>query len=147
MANAFRVIVTTILFLTIIRARARAIRRRRMEQIPPPPSQPQAHALLLSWEESDLEPAIRLETRKLSTTLTSLFNISLHPYRIPCSNSQREREREIASFVGTHPENSLLFVYYAGHGSMDRGEMIWSGVSTPRLGRICYQFWSPSNNI
>jgi len=105
----------------------------------------EVHVLLLSWEESDLEPAIGAEIAQLSTALQGIFNVRIRQFEIPCSNNQAAADSEITSFLSETSHKSLFLVYYNGHGGLRNVEMTWFGVCAPCLDRNFA--WPPLTSV
>ena len=83
------------------------------------------HALLLRWEDDDLD--VQREITLLSQTLTGCLNFEVEEWHIPSKNSTRALQAKLYHFQEFHQkEDELLIVYYGGHSDYDRhGRSIW----------------------
>lgn len=90
-----------------------------------PSSYNQVHALLINWEDDDLD------TNKEIDDLQQLFEQSycfiVEKYSIPSCGSSNKLEMRIFQFRQSHDDPSnLLIVYYGGHGDKnDANRSIW----------------------
>ncbi len=84
-------------------------------------------ALLLYWKENDIGPEQELDTiRKL---FEQDFGFSSLTFSIPSHRAQQELNREISAFVSNYSNqvDSLILVYYAGHGEVNGdGKSVWA---------------------
>ncbi len=84
-------------------------------------------ALLLYWEENDISPEQEVNTfREL---LEHEFGYASLTFRIPSHRAQQELNRQVSAFIADYSSqvDSLVLVYYAGHGDVDdKGKSIWA---------------------
>lgn len=84
-------------------------------------------ALLLYWEENDVHPETEVDT--IRELFERDFGFSSLTFLIPARRAQQELNREISAFVSNYSNNidSLILVYYAGHGDVDNdGKSVWA---------------------
>ncbi|KAL8698675.1 MAG: hypothetical protein Q9224_001744 [Gallowayella concinna] len=84
-------------------------------------------ALLLYWDENDIGPEEELNT--IRELFERDFGFSSLTFPIPTLRAQQELNREISAFVANYSNqvDSLIVVYYAGHGEVnDDGKSIWA---------------------
>jgi hypothetical protein len=84
---------------------------------------------LITWEEND---DIKEEVEGEVDALTKLFgelNYHVTPFAIPNIDSQNELQFEVLNFLRAHkkdpPGETLLIVYYTGHGSIRDNACYW----------------------
>ena len=76
------------------------------------------HALLLYWTDDDL--LVIKEVKGLRTVLKKLCGFEAEQWSIPSSDSHAELQDKLRAFTKTHSkEDTLLIVYYGGHGYLD----------------------------
>ena len=79
------------------------------------------HALLLSWAGGD--PRMDGELEKLKDVLDAFYNFEIETFHIPHGpgiRSHHELNKHLLKFTENHSRaDSLLIVYYAGHGMVD----------------------------
>lgn len=84
-------------------------------------------ALLLYWKENDIDPEKEVDAiRKL---FEQDFGFASLTFTIPPRRAQQELNREISTFVANYSNqpDTLILVYYAGHGDVDDdGKSIWA---------------------
>ncbi|KAK4186677.1 hypothetical protein QBC35DRAFT_255841 [Podospora australis] len=110
---------------------------------PNKPQYNQVHCLLITWEFHDLRtedytapPApdyvsLEDETRRLRGTLEG-YGYDVHEYRIPMQRSEEDMAEELKRFCRLAANDTLLMVYYHGHGSLnDDNELIFSSHDHP----------------
>ena len=92
-----------------------------------------AHVLLLSWEEDSL--GVIKEIQELEDVFRNDYHYDTEEWRIPSVRSHNSLAAKILGFLDDHEsKDSLLIVYYGGHGEMnDDRQCIWS--------------WSVSNSL
>lgn len=91
-------------------------------------------ALLLYWEDNDFHPEEEVDA--IRELFERDFGFSSLTFSIPSRRAQQELNREISAFVSNYSNkvDSLILVYYAGHGDVeDDGKSVWAA---------CVQ-WSP----
>lgn len=76
----------------------------------------EVHSIILSWEEDDLD--LEQELEELNSAFMSLKFTSTRTYRIPSVGPQNALSSELHNFLDGK-EDSLLVVYYGGHGGLD----------------------------
>ncbi|KAI4250641.1 MAG: hypothetical protein LQ352_005326, partial [Teloschistes flavicans] len=87
-------------------------------------------ALLLYWEENDVHPETEVDT--IRELFERDFGFSSLTFLIPARRAQQELNREISAFVSNYSNNidSLILVYYAGHGDVDNdGKSVWAAAA------------------
>ncbi|CZR58571.1 uncharacterized protein PAC_08463 [Phialocephala subalpina] len=90
------------------------------------------HVLILTWEEDDDSDPIR-EVQKLSRLFSDDYGYNITSFKIPSINAERPLKRHIIEFADHDDQNSLLIVFYAGHGyTADNGQGKWSSLRNPR---------------
>ena len=76
--------------------------------------------LLLSWDETCDDLAVKEEVSKLRNTLEGRFSFHTEMSYLDTKNEKRLQVQVnliVANFIGAHDgPNTLLIVYYAGHG-------------------------------
>ncbi|KAL8780921.1 MAG: hypothetical protein Q9213_006232 [Squamulea squamosa] len=80
--------------------------------------------LLLKWAADNL--GVIDEIKKLRNLLQSRFNFSAEIWEIPSDDPEDELTREILRFRKGKTRDSLIILYYAGHGGGDKEECIWA---------------------
>ncbi|KAH6612259.1 hypothetical protein B0J18DRAFT_77352 [Chaetomium sp. MPI-SDFR-AT-0129] len=108
----------------------------------PKPQYAQVHALILTWSFHDLRaetytapPAadyvsLEQETARLRTCLQN-YGYIVHEYLIPMEHSVESLKNELRRFCRFAADDTLLMVYYHGHGAMDNNELIFSSHDHP----------------
>ena len=84
-------------------------------------------ALLVHWEHNDINPENELDA--VRDLFEKDFAFATLTFSIPPLCPQQALNREISAFVATYSNKSdtLLLVYYAGHGDVDaKGKSIWA---------------------
>jgi hypothetical protein len=83
-------------------------------------------ALLLRWEEDDLQ--VQAEIEDLQSLLRDIYGFSTETYLIPTKGSHVKLMSKVLSFVEEHESGeSLLIVYYGGHGLINKArQSTWS---------------------
>lgn len=86
----------------------------------------QVHVLLLSWEEDDL--GIIDELSGLQTVLEDLYRFQTETWKLPTRKSHNSLVSRMIKFLDDfEADDSLLIVYYGGHGGMnDDRRCLWS---------------------
>lgn len=81
----------------------------------------EVHALLLSWEEDDL--GVSDEVHMLRWMFETKYNFTtVEWWKIPSKQPNSQLEDKLYEFRKSYSRSqSLLVVYYAGHGYMDSG--------------------------
>src|SRR3954469_16291299 len=73
------------------------------------------NVLLLSWEDDDI--GVADEISALGDMFRHDFNYAVWPYKIPSQDAEISLNFTIARFVSSFGrEDSLIVVYYGGHG-------------------------------
>ncbi|KAL8856610.1 MAG: hypothetical protein Q9178_006765 [Gyalolechia marmorata] len=85
--------------------------------------------LLLRWAADNL--GVIDEVKKLRDLLRSRFNFSAEIWDIPSEDPEDELTREILRFRRGKQSDSLILLYYAGHGGGDTENFSWSANHTP----------------
>ncbi|KAL1838713.1 hypothetical protein VTJ49DRAFT_2278 [Mycothermus thermophilus] len=111
---------------------------------PPHPQYTQVHALILTWAFHDLRaedytapPAedyvsLEEETARLRATLEG-YGYVVHEFLIPMHRSLESLKAELKQFLRYAADDTLLIVYYHGHGALDEGnELIFSSHDHPK---------------
>ena len=84
-------------------------------------------ALLLYWKENDINPEQELDV--VRELFEKDFGFTSLTFPIPPRRAQQELNREISAFVAHYSNqvDTLILIYYAGHGDMDdNGNSIWA---------------------
>ena len=86
----------------------------------------EVHALLLSWEEDNL--GVIEEIIELESVLKQGYKFETEPWRIPSTRSHNSLAKRLTDFLDKYERrDSLLIVYYGGHGYMnDSRQCVWS---------------------
>jgi len=86
----------------------------------------EAHVLLLSWEDDDL--GVIDEVNDLQDVFRQSYNYETEVWKIPGTRSHNSLATRILQFLADYEaRDSLLIVYYGGHGLMnDDRQCIWS---------------------
>ena len=86
----------------------------------------EAHVLLLSWEDDDL--GVIDEVNDLQDVFRQSYNYETEVWKIPGTRSHNSLATRILQLLADHEaRDSLLIVYYGGHGLMnDDRQCIWS---------------------
>jgi hypothetical protein len=77
--------------------------------------------LLLSWEvseRSDLDAENEVE--QLGKVFREEYGYATEPWKIPLQSSHHKLTSKVLDFVGYGGPDSLLIVYYSGHGSLTK---------------------------
>lgn len=84
------------------------------------------HALLLSWEDDNL--GVIEEIAQLADVFHDTYHFDVERWKIPSDRSHNSLATKILGFLNDHESGeSLLIVYYGGHGSMnDDRQCVWS---------------------
>ncbi|KAL8958833.1 MAG: hypothetical protein Q9193_004184 [Seirophora villosa] len=87
-------------------------------------------ALLVHWEENDIKPEEEIDA--VRDLFEKDFAFATSTFRIPRLRSQQALNKEISTFVASYSNESdtLILVYYAGHGDVDNGKSIWAAYET-----------------
>ncbi|KAI4254957.1 MAG: hypothetical protein L6R42_006981, partial [Xanthoria sp. 1 TBL-2021] len=83
--------------------------------------------LLLYWKENDIGPEQELDA--IRELFEQDFGFASLTFPIPSHRAQQELNREISAFVANYSNqvDSLIVVYYAGHGEVDAdGKSVWA---------------------
>lgn len=88
-----------------------------------------AYSLLIRWEEAD-DPGIADEGQRLQKFLEDRLGVIVWSYQIPSERPHAALQLKISQLISTceSSKNSLLILYYAGHGD-DKGKenkLIWA---------------------
>ncbi|KAK0703977.1 hypothetical protein B0T26DRAFT_733502 [Lasiosphaeria miniovina] len=107
------------------------------------PQYNQVHALILTWSFHDLKTApytaqpdpdyisLEDETRRLRDTLRS-YGYHVHEFLIPMVRSVEQLQSRLRQFCRYAADDTLLMVYYHGHGSLDDdNELVFSSHEHP----------------
>lgn len=102
------------------------------------PQYSQVHALILTWAFHDLRaedytapPAadyvsLEQETARLRATLER-YGYTVHEFLIPMARSAEALKAKLKQFCRYAADDTLLVVYYHGHGAMDAdNELVFS---------------------
>ena len=96
-----------------------------------------AHVLILTWAFHDLEGgfdstagdyvvSLEEETRRLHNTFKH-YGYHIHEHIIPMDGSIERLKAMLKDFLGYASDDTLLIVYYHGHGGLDEdGELVFS---------------------
>lgn len=86
----------------------------------------QVHVLLLSWEADDL--GVAKEIAELQDVFENIYHYEVEFWKIPSNRSHNSLNRRLTNFIDDYEgEDSLLIVYYGGHGYMnDDRQCVWS---------------------
>lgn len=93
-------------------------------------------ALLLYWKENDFNPEQEVDAVRELFEKDFAYNSVTFP--IPSQRAQQELNREISALVSNYSRklDSLILIYYAGHGDVDDdGKSVWAAYVY--LIRIC----------
>ncbi|KAL8731525.1 MAG: hypothetical protein Q9166_003371 [cf. Caloplaca sp. 2 TL-2023] len=85
--------------------------------------------LLLRWAADNL--GVIDEVLKLRHLLQSHFNFSTEIWDIPSEDPEDALTTKILGFRKGKGNNSLIMLYYAGHGGEDPGQCIWAANHAP----------------
>ena len=102
------------------------------------PQYNQVHALILTWSFHDLRTAsytapppadyisLEDETRRLRDTLEG-YGYNVHEFLIPMQRPMENLRTKLKQFCRHAADDTLLIVYYHGHGSLDdENELVFS---------------------
>lgn len=83
------------------------------------------NVLLLSWEDDDL--GVETEIVRLAEVLQTLYRYSVEAWKIPSMKSHNQLGDRLRDFTKKYEkEDSLLIVYYGGHGYLnDSRQLVW----------------------
>jgi hypothetical protein len=83
------------------------------------------NVLLLSWEDDDL--GVATEIAELDKVLRNVYRYSVELWTIPSKKSHNELGDRLRDFTKKYEnEDSLLIVYYGGHGYLnDSRQLVW----------------------
>ena len=86
----------------------------------------EVHAPLLSWEEDNL--GVKEEIFELEIVLKQGYKDETEHWRIPSARSHNSLAKRLSNFLDLYEKkDSLLIVYYGGHGYMsDSRQYVWS---------------------
>lgn len=86
----------------------------------------EAHVLLLSWEGDNLGTIS--EVTELRNVFSNIYNFQTEEWKIPSGKSHYSLTMKIGKFITDYEKaDSLLIVYYGGHGAMnDNRQCVWS---------------------
>lgn len=92
--------------------------------------------LLLSWEEDDLKVIDEVTT--LDIVFTDLYGFGVEQWLIPSSDSHDELGDRLRAFKKQYSkEDTLLIVYYGGHGYLnDSRQPVWVCNQTPKASTV-----------
>lgn len=102
----------------------------------------EAHALLITWEKSDLNGSHR-EVDRLGKVFSGTYRYtSVVQYKIPTSDSTTKTRKFLRDWLHQRAKIGVaLVVYFGGHGLMEKGELVMSNVSQPiKLKRNLHMF-------
>jgi len=71
------------------------------------------NALLLSWEEDDLE--VRKEIKRLRCVLESKYHYNVYRYESPSRKPDAALKRRVLEFLDDDEEDILMSICYGGH--------------------------------
>ncbi|CAG7566476.1 unnamed protein product [Fusarium equiseti] len=75
--------------------------------------------LLIQWDEDELQ--VELELDELEKVFRKQYGFATQTFLIPTANSHRKLNQKVLSFVDQNEdEDTLLIVYYGGHGSINK---------------------------
>ncbi|KAL8950815.1 MAG: hypothetical protein Q9222_003162 [Ikaeria aurantiellina] len=80
--------------------------------------------LLLKWAADNL--GVITEVKKLESLLRNRFKFTTEIWEIPTDDPEDSLTKKVLDFRKGKQEGSLILLYYAGHGSGDPEECIWS---------------------
>jgi hypothetical protein len=102
----------------------------------------EAHVLLLSWEDDNL--GVDRDIRELGQVFSRIYRFHVHEFRIPRKTPGKATIAKVSTFLENDRQDSLLIVYYAGHGRLSHQTNeppIWAAwVLTPKA-------WPGADNI
>ena len=84
-------------------------------------------ALLLYWKENDIKP--EQEVDAVRELFEKDFGYTSITFPIPSWRAQQELNRELSALVANYSTklDSLILIYYAGHGEADdNGKSVWA---------------------
>lgn len=83
------------------------------------------NVLLLSWKDDDL--GVETEIVELDNVLRNIYRYSVEVWTIPSRKSHNELGDRLRDFTKKYEkEDSLLIVYYGGHGYLnDSRQLVW----------------------
>ena len=86
----------------------------------------EVHVLLLSWEEDNL--GVKEEIIELEFVLKQGYRYETEHWKIPSARSHNSLAMRLSNFLDQYErKDSLLIVYYGGHGYMsDSRQCVWS---------------------
>ncbi|KAL8633584.1 hypothetical protein Q9189_000737 [Teloschistes chrysophthalmus] len=99
-------------------------------------------ALLLYWEDNDFHPEEEVDA--IRELFERDFGFSSLTFSIPSRRAQQELNREISAFVSNYSNkvDSLILVYYAGHGDVeDDGKSVWAACVHKEEGGSTLLWW------
>src|SRR6266516_3644906 len=82
-------------------------------------------ALLLSWEEDDLN--VITEIKALKEVFNKLYGFVTEEWKIPSDDSHGELGDRLRKFTKAYAkDDSLLIIYYGGHGFLNKArQSVW----------------------
>jgi hypothetical protein len=86
----------------------------------------QVDVFLLSWEDEHPELPVALEIKELGDTFANVYGYHVEEWRIPAENSHNRLQVKILQFLWNSDPSHLKIVYYAGHGKLTNGQLVWT---------------------
>lgn len=84
------------------------------------------YVLLVSWEEDNL--GVEKEIAELRGVFKTAYNFNTDLFKIPSIKAQRSLTQRLITFIEDHESrDTLLILYYGGHGCIDdTRSCVWS---------------------
>ena len=91
----------------------------------------QVYSILIRWDSDDLDVSAELED--LETCFKRYYRFETERFDIPTENSHLDLMLRIGQFIKQHEgPDSLLIVYYGGHGQIDDArQSTWKATRRP----------------
>ncbi|KLU90664.1 hypothetical protein MAPG_10516 [Magnaporthiopsis poae ATCC 64411] len=104
-------------------------------------------ALLICWEKAQ-PPTFRDQRGALEKVLNNPYNFGTKPIDIPDQNPYGYLIAQIGEFKHTHDnDNTLLILYYGGHGDVCDGRLMLKCYSAEKLTEGTYAPWAGAQEL
>ncbi|KAF2657863.1 hypothetical protein K491DRAFT_714156 [Lophiostoma macrostomum CBS 122681] len=106
--------------------------------------------LLLSWTDELDDLKVKPEVDRLQDMFQSGYGFEVKQRQLEERNAQHQLSHFLAEFMWKHDElDTLLIIYYAGHGFVQKGNMQWTyatGQTNPKANELNHIAWTEAES-